>query len=68
MRELISSSMLPRVQAESHSMVSKCKYKRCDTWQNYFVCKNEPNWTVTGKIYKVRGYFSCDLPDQQQAM
>ena len=49
LRELMSPSMFPRAQAESHSMVSKCKSKRCDIYQNYLVCKNKFTCTVTGQ-------------------
>ena len=59
LRELISASMFPQAQVESHSMVSKCKSKRCDICQNYLVYKNEFTCTVTGKIYKVIGKLCC---------
>ena len=55
LRELISPSMFPQAQVESHSVVCKCKSKRCDICQNYLVCKNEFTRTVTGKAYKARG-------------
>ena len=54
LRELISPSIFPQTQAESHSIVSKCKSKRCDICQNYLVCKNEFTCTITGKTYNVR--------------
>ena len=57
LRELISLSMFPQAQVESHSMVSKCKSKRCDICQNYLVCKNKFACTVSGKLYKVRGKY-----------
>ena len=60
MRELISLSMFSQVQVESHPMVSKCKSKRCDTCQNYLVCKIEFTCTVTGKTYKVRSKLRCN--------
>ena len=53
------ASMFPQAQVESHSMVSKCKSKRCDICQNYLVRKNEYTCTVTGKTYKVRGKLCC---------
>ena len=59
LRKLISPSMFTQAQAESHSIVSKCKSKRCDICQNYLVCKNEFTCTVTGKTYKVRGKLCC---------
>ena len=59
LREVISPSMFPQAQIESHSMVSKCKFKRCDICQNYLVSKNEFTCTVTGKTYKVRGKLCC---------
>ena len=52
LRELISPSMFPEAQVESHSIVSKCKSKRCDICQNSLVCKNEFTCTVTGKHIK----------------
>ena len=58
-RELISPSIFPQAQAESHSKVSKCKSKRCDICQNYLVCKNEFACTVRRKTYKVRGKLCC---------
>ena len=61
LRELISPSMLPQVQVESHSIVSKCNSKRCDICQNYLVCNNEFTCIVTGKIYKVRGKLCCTI-------
>ena len=45
--------MFPQAQVKSHSMVSKCKSKRCGICRNYLVCKNE--FTVPSKIYEVRG-------------
>ena len=54
LRELISPLMFSQTQVESHSIVSKCKSKRCHVFQNYLVCKNEFTCTVTGKTYKVR--------------
>ena len=59
LKEFISASMFPQAQVESHSIVSKCKSKRCDICQNYLVCKNEFTCTVTGKTYKVRGKLCC---------
>ena len=59
LRELISPSMFPQAQVESHSMVSKRKSKRCDICQNYLVCKNEFTCTVTDTTYKVRGKLCC---------
>ena len=59
MRELISVSIFPQAQVQSHSIVSECKSKRCDIYQNYLVCKNEFTCTVTGKTYKVRGNLCC---------
>ena len=59
LRELISPSMFSQAQAESHSMISKCKFKRYDICQNYLVCSNEFTCTVTGKTYKVRGKLCC---------
>ena len=35
LREFISPSMFPQTQVEPHSVVSKCKSKRCDICQNY---------------------------------
>ena len=51
--------MFPQPQVESHSIVSKCKCKRCDICQNCLVCKNEFTYTVTGKTYKVRYKLCC---------
>ena len=59
LRELISLSMFPQAQVESHSVVSKCKSEICDIFQNYLVCKNEFTCTATGKTYKVRGKLCC---------
>ena len=54
LRELISPSMFPQVQIESHSMLSNSESKRFDICQNYFVCKNEFTCTVTSKIESER--------------
>ena len=59
LREFISPSMFPQTQVEPHSVVSKCKSKRCDICQNYLVCKNEFTCTVTGKTCKVGGKLCC---------
>ena len=53
-RELISPSMFPQVQVESHSMLSNSESKRFDICQNYFVCKNEFTCTVTSKTESER--------------
>ena len=57
LRELISLSMFPQAQVESHSMVSKCKSKRCDICQNFLVCKNKFVCTVSDKLFTVRGKY-----------
>ena len=54
LRELISPSMFPQVQVESHSMLSNSESKRFDICQNYFVCKNEFTCTVTSKTESER--------------
>ena len=54
LRELISPSMFPQVQIESHSMASKCKSKRCDICQNYLVCRNEFACSYWQNIYSER--------------
>ena len=59
LRELISPSMFPQAQVESYSTASKCKSKRFNICQNYFVCKNEFTCTVTGKTNKMRGKLCC---------
>ena len=59
LRELISPSKFPQTQVEPHSVVSKCKSKTCDIYQNYLVCKNEFTCTVTGKTYTVGGELCC---------
>ena len=58
LRELILS-MFPQGQVESHSMVSKCKSKRCDIYQNDLFFKKEFTCTVTGKTYKIRRKLCC---------
>ena len=60
LRELISPSMFPQAQVDSHSiMASKCKSRRCAICENYLVCTNEFNSAVSGKTYKVRGKLCC---------
>ena len=59
LREPISPSPFPQAQAEFHSVVSKCKSRKCDICQNYLVCKNEFMCILTGKTYKVRGKLCC---------
>ena len=59
LRKFIYPSLFPQAQVESHSMVNKCKFKRCDICQNYLFCNNEFTYTVTGKTYKVRGNLCC---------
>ena len=34
LREIISPSMFPQTQVQSHSKLSKCKSRRCDVCQN----------------------------------
>ena len=59
MRELVCPSLFFQAQVESHSIVSKCRSRRCDICQNYSACKNEFTCKVTDKTYKVRGKLYC---------
>ena len=49
LEELISPSVLPQVQVECHFMLSKCKSKRCNIFQNYLICKNKFMCKATAK-------------------
>ena len=57
--ELISSSMFPQAQTVYYFMVSKCKFKRCNICQNYWVSKSKFTYTGTGKTYNVRSKLCC---------
>ena len=47
------------LQVDSHSIISKCKSKRCAIYQNYLVCKNPFATAATGKTCKVRRKLFC---------
>ena len=51
--------MLPQAQTVYYFMVSKCKFKRCNICQNYWVSKSKFTYTGTGKTYNVRSKLCC---------
>ena len=58
LRELISSSLFPRVHSQHSSSSEKC-HKRCDICTNFLVASAEFTCFATKRKYKVKGILKC---------
>ena len=61
LKEILSPSLFPSKAKQIENSITSCN--KCDICKNFLVSDTKFKCKVTGRVYNIRGKFTCNIPD-----